>query len=174
MEPRPSSAPGLEALAFVALYAQLAAVFWVVPRWSLAHFREPVYLAVAAGIATTLWITALRVRGLVGSSYERVALVLFLAGMPLIYLWSWLRSPEPGWLGLELVGLAVFVGLAGLGLVRSAWFLAVGIAAHGLGWDLWHYGRTPFVPDWYTVSCLITDVGMGFYAAVQVRRFRTR
>lgn len=174
MESRPASARGLDGLAFAALYAQLAAMFWVVPEWSLAHFQDPVYLAVAAVIATTLWITWLRARGRVGSKAERVTLALFLAGMPLVYVWSWLRSPQPGWLGVEVVGLAVFVGLAALGLTRSAWFLAAGIAAHGLGWDLWHYGRSSFIPDWYALGCLITDVGVGFYAAVQVGRYGTR
>ena len=72
MEPRPTSARGLDGLAFAALYAQLAAVFWVVPEWSLARFRDPVYLAVAAGIATTFLITWLRARGRVGSNAERV------------------------------------------------------------------------------------------------------
>jgi hypothetical protein len=154
-------------IAFSFLYAQLAGFFVLVPQWSLAHLWEPVYIAVVATILTTAWITILRLRGLRGSTLERWTLALFLAGMPVVYLWSWWRAPQAGWLGVELAGLVVFASLAALGLFRSVWFLAAGIAAHGLFWDLWHCGRTAFIPDWYTIGCLITDIGIGVYAAVE-------
>jgi hypothetical protein len=66
---------------------------------------------------------------------------------------------------------AIFVGAAALGWRGSIWWLALGIAAHGLLWDLWHYGRTAFVPDWYTVGCLVTDVSLGVYVALQAPAF---
>ena len=62
----------------------------------------------------------------------------------------------------------IFAVLAVAGLRGSGWYLAVGIAAHGLAWDLWHHGRTTFIPDWYTIGCLIVDVGWGLYAASRV------
>jgi hypothetical protein len=165
----PGSTPARarDIVAFAFLYAQLAGIVWLVPRWSIALLREPLYLAVVATILTTAAITVLRLRGRRGSALERWILALFLAGMPVVYIWSWLRAPQPGWLGIELLGLVLFAGLAALGLFRSPWFLAGGIAAHGLGWDLWHYGRTEFIPDWYTIGCLIADIGLGVYAAVE-------
>ena len=164
MKPGPRAA---DILAFSFLFAQVPAILWIVPQWSIGLLREPVYLAVMASVLITVWITLLRLRGRRGSRLEQWALALFLAGMPLVYLWSWLRAPQPGWLGIELVGLVLFAGLAALGLFRSAWFLALGIAAHGLFWDLWHYGRTEFIPDWYTIGCLMVDVGIGVYAAME-------
>jgi hypothetical protein len=162
-----------DAVAFSFLYAQLFGIVSLVPRWSITHLREPVYLAVVASILTTVWITILRLRGRRGSKLERWTLALFLAGMPVVYVWSWLRAPQAGWLGIELVGLVLFAGLAALGLLRSFWFLAAGIAAHGLFWDLGHYGRTTFIPDWYTIGCLIVDIGIGVYAAVEAHNHRS-
>jgi hypothetical protein len=153
------------------LYAQLLAAWWILPDHSLAHAGDPVHLAAFAGIATSIAIAMLRCAGIRGSSAERILLALFLGGMPFVYVASWLVAPEPGWLAIELVGIGVYVPLAVLGMTRSAWFLAVGIIAHGLGWDLWHHGRTTFVPDWYTVGCLVADVGIGLYTATQVPRF---
>jgi hypothetical protein len=154
------------------LYAQLIASWWIVPDWSLSHLGEPVFLAAIGGIATSVSIALLRLSGMRGSSAERALLALFLGAMPFVYVASWLVSPEPGWLGIELVGVMIFVPLAVLGATRSAWFLAGGIAAHGLLWDVWHHGRTSFVPDWYTIGCLVADVGIGLYTATQVPFFR--
>jgi hypothetical protein len=154
------------------LYAQLVASWWIVPDWSLSHVGEPVFLAAIGGVATSVSIALLRLSGMRGSSAERALLALFLGGMPFVYVASWLVAPEPGWLGIELVGVMIFVPLAVLGATRSAWYLAGGIAAHGLLWDVWHHGRTTFVPDWYTIGCLVADVGIGLYTATQVPFFR--
>lgn len=156
------------------LYAQLVASWWIVPEWSLSHLGEPVFLAAIGGIGTSLLLAMLRLRGMRGTAVERFALSLFLGGMPFVYLASWLVAPQPGWLGIELVGVVVFVALAFLGATRSAWYLAGGIAAHGLLWDLWHRGHTTFVPDWYTVGCLVADIGIGLYTATQVPHFDAR
>lgn len=156
------------------LVAQLLLTPFLVPEWSFAHLAEPVYLAALAAILTSLLVLGLRATGRRGSNLERQALALFLAGMPLIYLASWALKPEPGWLAIELGGLVVYATLALLGWTRSVWFLAIGIAAHGLLWDAWHLGRTPFVPDWYALGCLLVDVGLGIYVATEVPRFRPR
>lgn len=153
------------------LVAQLVATPLVVPDWAFSHLWQPVYVAAIASILTSLLILGLRVSGRRGSGLERQALALFLAGMPLIYLASWALAPEPGWLGIELVGLVVYGTLAFLGWKRSVWFLAAGIAAHGVFWDAWHHGRVGFVPDWYAVGCFIVDVGLGIYVATEVPRF---
>ena len=46
-----------------------------------------------------------------------------------------------------------------LALLVSPWFLAIGLLAHGLAWDLWHLdGRV--VPRWYGWACALVDVGL--------------
>jgi hypothetical protein len=166
---RPSFAR--DALGLTALYAQLAITLWIMPSWSPIHAGEPVYQASVAAVLTVAAITALRVAGKIGSRAEQRLLAVFLAGMPLVYVVSWLITPEPGWLVPEIAGLIVFGALAFAGLKRSPWFLAVGIASHGLFWDAWHYGRTSFVPSWYELACLVADIGFGVYVATQVPRF---
>jgi len=158
-------------IGFTFLYAQLAATFWLVPDWSPTHFGEPVYMAAVANVIVAVAITAIRLSDRRGAPAERFLLALFLGGMPLIYLWSWVLSPQPGWLVPELIGVALFVPAAVLGWRRSIWLLAIGIAAHGVFWDLWHYDRTAFIPNWYVLGCLITDVCLGVYVALQVPAF---
>ena len=71
------------------------------------------------------------------------------------------------WLFVELGGQAVFAVVAlGLGMRRYQ-ALAFGIVAHGLAWDVWHIGRQGFIPDWYTVVCLVVDVSIGPYVFVR-------
>jgi hypothetical protein len=161
----------LDVSAWLALYAQLLTT-GLVPEWSARHFAEPVYLAVIANAAAVAFITLVRVTRSRGSRAERTTLALFLAGMPLIYLSSWLLSPEPGWLWVEVLGVAIFTTLAWLGSERSPWFLALGILAHGVLWDVWHHDRTSFIPNWYAIGCAITDFAVAFYAAVQVPWFK--
>ena len=157
-----------ELVAFAFLYGQLVATLWIVPDWSPSHLSEPPYLAAVGGVATSLFIVVLRASGMRGSPIERIALAVFLGVMPFVYVGSWLVAPAPGWLPIELLGVAIYVPLAILGMTRSAWFLAVGIVAHGIVWDLSHYGHTPFVPDWYAVGCLVADIGIGVYTALEV------
>ena len=159
---------------FAFLYAQLAATFWIVPDWSLSHSGEPTYLAAVGNIIGTVVISAIRFSGRRGSTAERLYLAVFLGAMPFVYLSSWMLAPQHGWLVPELVGVAIFVAAAKLGWRGSIWWLALGIAAHGLFWDLWHYGHTAFVPNWYTIGCLITDVSLGVYVALQAPAFADR
>ena len=41
-------------------------------------------------------------------------------------------------------------------------------------WDAFHYGRAPFVPDWYVVGCVVIDLAMGIWVAGQVAGWRSR
>jgi hypothetical protein len=157
-----------DVLGLTALYAQLAVTLWIMPSWSPVHAAEPVYLAAVGAVLTTLTITGLRLAGKRGSRAEQRLLATFLAGMPLVYVASWLVTPEPGWLVPEIVGVIVFGALALAGLSRSPWFLAAGIASHGVFWDAWHYGRTSFVPSWYELGCLVADIGFAIYVATQI------
>jgi hypothetical protein len=157
--------PSLDTVGLAFLYAQLAAALWIVPDWSPSHLAEPPYLAAVSGVLTSLFLLALRWLDVRRWPIERMVLALFLGGMPFVYVASWIVAPQPGWLPVELLGVAVFVPLALLGLWRSPWFLAGGIAAHGLLWDLWHYGHSSYIPDWYAIGCMVADIGIGVYAA---------
>jgi hypothetical protein len=76
-----------------------------------------------------------------------------------------------GAIELEVFGIAVFVALAVAGWFRSPWFLVIGIAGHGVAWDLWHHGAL-VVPSWYALGCLVADLALAAYAATQVPAYR--
>lgn len=105
---------------------------------------------------------------------ERFVLAAFLGGMPVVYFAQYLATDgnaQPGgWLWLELAGILIFVTLAVLGLKTSPWFLVIGIVAHGLGWDSWHYRNSPYIADWYSTGCLLVDITIGAYAALLFSR----
>jgi len=164
-----SDAVGLAALS---LSTSLALLF--VPDLSLASLKNP---ADAAAIGTCFVFTVLIVvRGLGqrGTRLERYLFAAFLAFMPVVYIENRLLfGGSMEWLYLELAGLVVFVALAILGLKVSPWYTVIGIGAHGLFWDSWHYGRAAFMPSWYAATCLLIDVGWAIYVATQVPVFRS-
>ena len=73
-------------------------------------------------------------------------------------------------LALESIGIVVYGGAAVAGYLRRPWLIGAGIIAHGLGWDLWHHGRSSYVPDWYSAACLVVDLGVGAFALAYLRR----
>lgn len=87
----------------------------------------------------------------------------------LIYVGFALRtgSPGPGWLGVEIAGLAIFGTVAWLGARVSVWFLAAGWGAHA-GWDfLHHLNQAPdFVPAWYPAWCGSLDLAVAALLAM--------
>jgi hypothetical protein len=135
-------------------------------------FADPCHLATVSAIVVVMVLIVTHSFGDRGIRFERTMLALFLAGMPLVYVasWAWSRpsGASVGWLWIEIVGVPVYATLAVLGH-SSPWLLAVGIAAHGLCWDSWHYGRTAFVPDWYAVGCFVMDVTLAIYVATRLR-----
>ena len=75
-------------------------------------------------------------------------------------------------LASESLALAVFAGLAVLGFRTSLWFVAVGLAAHGL-FDFFRGGliANPGVPPWWPMFCLGFDlVAAACLAGLLVRR----
>jgi hypothetical protein len=150
-----------------ALVVALGASLPLVPDWQPAHLAHPTYLATFSYIAVTVALLGMRAGGHHWPRLERALLAAFLAGMPLVYVWSWLLAPAPGWLGFELAGALLFIALAVLGVAVSPWFTATGILAHGTVWDLWHYGRQGFVPGWYNLACLIADCGVALYVGLR-------
>jgi hypothetical protein len=149
--------------------------FFSVPSWQGA-LLDVCHHAAVAGLLTIalLWVT--RRFGARGIATERISLALFLAGMPVVYIVSWLVAggggAHPAWLWVELLGLPLYAGLAALGLLRSPWFLVAGIGAHGIGWDAWHYKISGYVPTWYVTACLLADVGLSLYLATRVPAWR--
>jgi len=167
--------PDLDALGLAALTLSTSAATLLVPDLTLAALAHPAWSAAVSTPLLFTLIVVLRGRGRRGTSLERYVFAAFLALMPWVYVGSLLfTGGSAEWLWIELGGQLIFAALAVAGVRSSPWFLVAGIAAHGVLWDAWHYGRTPFMPDWYAVACLIIDVGWAVYAATQVQAWGAR
>lgn len=158
----------MDTIALAALVLSTTLSLLLTPDLHVADLIEPtVNATITAPIMMTV-ILALRLSG-ARPVWERRVLAAFLFLMPTVYLLSLaLHGAAAGWLSTELAGQVLYGALAIAGLLHSGWWLVLGIGAHGLGWDIWHYGRTSFIPDWYAVGCLVVDVGWAFYAASRV------
>ena len=132
----------------------------LVPRADWSRVTEPTTQAVYGFFLLLAVLALARATGHVRA--ERAALALFLAAMPIVYLRAALLHPGSR-VWPEVVGAVLFAGAAARGYARPT-LLVAGIAAHGVGWDLWHLGTGP-VPSWYAVACALVDVGVGAYAA---------
>lgn len=99
---------------------------------------------------------------------ERFLYALFLASMPFVYVAGAYLSGSGDELVLECLGIPLFVGLAVYGYQKSCLVLALGIVAHGFGWDLWHHSRGTSVSSWYASACLLIDVAFGYFVFTQV------
>jgi hypothetical protein len=130
-----------------------------VPAAAWTDLSAPPTLAIYAYFATlpALWIARARK----SAQLERTICAVFLAGMPLVYIFTALRSGDPSW-WVELIGFPIFLAIAILGLRRLI-VLAIGIALHGLAWDLWHAFYHSAMPSWYAWACLSIDVGVAAY-----------
>ena len=161
------------ALALATLLTAIALT--LAPSWQGIRTDVCLHAAVAAAATIVLlWVT--RLLGARGIAIERIVLALFLAAMPVVYILRWLTAADGAgiaWLWLELLGLVVYATLAVMGLKVSPWYLAVGIAAHGIAWDIWHYfTRETYMPHWYAIACLLVDVGIGAYVAARIPAWR--
>lgn len=168
-----SGSPERIALAFAVLMTGLC--FYLVPSWEPATLlSDPCGLGAIASGVLALLLTATLLSGRC-IALERTALALFLAGMPFVYLargWLFGSIGTGGWLWMESIGMLIFGAPAWLGYYRSSWILALGIAAHGMFWDSWHFHST-YIPSWYALGCLLVDVGIGFYVVVRMPAWRT-
>ena len=154
---------------FVGTWLSLYRVPWQVSG-------DPCLLAAGTtgAIVTCLWLT--RWRGLHGVIFERNLLAGFLVLMPLVYVARYLFAATGGgvnyWFSIEVLGTAIFIALAVLGVKRSPWFLALGMVLHGLAWDAWHYRNSTYIPDWYVIACLAVDLSFGAYIAARVPAYQ--
>lgn len=172
MNSRPATnlARTTEAAATVILLAATVGLFWIVPDNPLAHLLEPPYFAVSAFGLILVCLALLRPLGARGLRHERFLLTAFLIGMPLIYVAAvLLHGRSWPWLALEMGGLALYGAVAYWGAARAFRWLAIGIAAHAL-WDLAHYGRTDYIPDWYVIACVLVDTTLGFFVWSRLAR----
>ena len=99
----------------------------------------------------------------------RSFLVLFLFIAAGVYIVFAVRAGEGIlWVVVEVVGVAIFGGMALLGLRGSLWWIVAAWALHPL-WDVvLHYlgpGR-PFAPETYTIACLSFDWLVAVYIAI--------
>ena len=181
MNTRPPARAGLSS-AHQTIQTVLLIIVTFVGTW-LALYRvpwqvsgDPCLLAAAASgvVVTCVWLT--RWWGLRGVIFERNLLAGFLVIMPLVYVARYLFAATGGgasyWFWIEVLGTAIFVALAVLGVKRSPWFLAIGMMLHGLAWDAWHYGNSAYIPDWYVIACLAVDLSFGAYVAARVPAYQ--
>src|SRR5262249_54200507 len=130
-------------------------------------FSTPEAFAAWSSVAVALALAILRLLPTRRLSFERLLYAAFLAGMPFIYLTTALKHGSGSDIARELAGVPVYVGLALFGYYKSFLVLGLGIAAHGLGWDLWHHGSAFYIASWYPVACLVIDLALGLLAITQ-------
>lgn len=135
----------------------------------LDYLVHPAYLALVGATLTApayAVLTNLKPRR---RDLERLLLASFLAGMPIVYLWSALRAHDLDGVYLELGGTLLYGTCAVLGYRRSTLLLGFGIAAHGIAWDAWHHGHAAYMEPWYPLLCLIVDVA--FFLAIAANEY---
>ena len=109
-----------------------------------------------------------------GAEARVLALGLLVAA--LIYVGLALAGDERGWIITEMAGVALFGGLAWLGLRLSPWWLALGWLGH-VGWDVGlHLDRgQALVGAWYPLLCVGFDlVVAGFLVNTALGPVRSR
>jgi len=148
---------------------------YLAPSWQAIRTDVCLHAGVVSA-ATIVLLYVTRLLGARGIAIERIVLALFLGAMPVVYILRWLTKRDGAgseWLWLELLGFVVFAALAVMGLKVSPWYLAAGIAAHGIAWDAWHYFTAEtYMPHWYAIACLLVDVGLGLYVAARIPAWR--
>jgi hypothetical protein len=122
-------------------------------------------------------VVALLISRFAGEFVWRAFLVLFMfiaAGLYIVF--AVLAGEGTLWLVGELIGVAIFGGVALLGLRGSLWWIVAAWALHPL-WDVGlHYlgsGRS-FAPETYTIACLSFDLLVAAYIALVYARRRGR
>ena len=156
-----------ELVAFVLLFIVLFYALVVLAPHSALHDSMAETLAGAATVVVAVALLVLRRLPKRRWSLERSIYAAFLAAMPCIYLAAALKRGSSSDIAIELVGVPVFVGLAVFGYYKSFLVLGLGIAAHGLGWDLWHHGSASYIASWYPFACLLLDLALGFLVLTQ-------
>ena len=87
-----------------------------------------------------------------------------------IYIGFALAERDAGNLLIEVVFASAIIAVVFIGLAHSPYWLAAGLAAHGV-WDLLHHHRHPVlgtreVPRWYPPACLVYDFPLAIFVAL--------
>jgi hypothetical protein len=160
----------LEPLAFVILFAAIASLFLTLaPESPFTNLESPPYAATVGAVVTGVLLTVIRFLPRRKLQLEKFVLAAFLAAMPVIYLLSALEAGDSNGVLLELLGLVIYGGLAVFGFFKSPLALGLGIAAHGLVWDWLHHNRSLYIPNWYSLGCLILDVAFALLVITQLQ-----
>jgi hypothetical protein len=133
-------------------------------RPELISDRVAVFLAavlVAISMAW-LWVTPVAER--------RTAVGITLAIIAAIYIGFALAERDAGNLLIEVVFAIAIIAVVFVGLEHSRYWLAGGLAAHGV-WDLLHHHSRPVlgtreVPRWYPPACLVYDFPLAIFVAL--------
>jgi hypothetical protein len=159
----------LEPLAFVILFAAISSLFLALaPESPFAHLGSAPYAATVGAAIAGIVLAIVRFLMRRNLQLEKFVLAVFLAAMPIIYLWSALEAGDSNGVLLESLGIVIYGGLAVFGFFRSPLALGLGIAAHGLVWDWLHHNRSAYIPNWYSLGCLIVDVAFAFLVLTQL------
>ena len=166
----------MEKVALAAAAVVTGVTLYGVPSWQ-HFFADVCHLAALFAALTIAVLSVTRLKGARGIVFERTWTALFLAGMPAVYVVRWLATGGGGtshaWLAVEMAALPIYGGLAAFGLGRRSWLIPIGIAAHGLAWDWWHWRPpSPYIPAWYAIGCLLVDVSLALYLAVRLPVWR--
>jgi hypothetical protein len=159
----------LEPLAFVILSAAISSLFLTLaPESPFAHLGSAPYAATVGAAIAGITLTIVRLLPRRNLQLEKIVLAVFLAAMPMIYFWSALEAGDSNGVLLESLGIVIYGGLAVFGFLRSPLALGLGIAAHGLIWDWLHHNRSVYIPNWYSLGCLIVDVAFALLVLTQL------
>lgn len=159
-----------DALALIALFCSVAGAAWMVPVSAWGDLVDPAARQGPLIVLLVPVLLALRRGGRMAVIWEKRILSVVLAAMPLVYLESGVLHGAGTWLALEAMGVLIFAAWAWLGYRRDPWVLALGLAAHGIAWDSWHHG-SHYIASWYASACLIIDIGLAAYVALQRDRY---
>jgi len=158
----------LETVAFVLLFIALYyALVVLAPHSALYDFPTAETLAGLGVVVVAVALVVLRSLHKHRWRFERLIYAGLWAAMPFIYLAAALKRGSSLDIAIELVGVPLFVGLAVSGYYKSFLVLGLGLAAHGLGWDLWHHGSSSYIASWYPSACLLVDLALGFLLITQ-------
>jgi hypothetical protein len=92
-----------------------------------------------------------------------------LIAVAFLYVGFAFRSEDPKfWLGFEMTGVAVFGSLAGMSLIGSPWFVALGFLLHPAWLYQFHYIGTgaAFAPATFVVATMAFDAALALYVIV--------
>jgi hypothetical protein len=133
-------------------------------RPELISDRLAVVLAAVLAAASMAWLWFAPVPD------RRTAEGVVLAIVAAIYIGFALAERHAGNLIIEVVFASVIFTVVFIGLQHSAYWLAAGLAAHGV-WDLLHHHSRPVlgtreVPRWYPPACLVYDFPMAAFVAL--------